>query len=119
VASGFFVELFGAKLKEKGTPCSAADPNHMLKDADDSQAMTGLCNPLHYRSEKVKLPEGKQLVNLALLCDKYDGKTPIKLWMDDKVYIYFQSASKSTVSLEPQSHNLPSIGFHCTCLPLR
>lgn len=105
-ASGFFVELFSANLKENRTPCSAADPKHVPMDADDPRAMIDLCNLLHYRSEKVELLEGKQLVNLALLCYKYDCKTPVKLWMDGKVDMYFQSASESTVALEPQSKNL-------------
>jgi hypothetical protein len=105
--SSFFVELFSANLRENAVPCTAADPKHVPMVDDEPEAVLHLCNLLHYRSEQVRLATGKGLLDLALLCDKYDCKAPVKLWMDSRIGVYFRSATKLTELWKPQSNKLP------------
>lgn len=52
---------------------------------DDPEAMLDLCNILHHRSENVKVPNGKALLDLACICAKYDCIAAVRLWMSTQL----------------------------------
>jgi hypothetical protein len=80
LASPVFAAMFSLNFKE-GSNLSSDSPSEVLLPDDDPEAMTVLCNCLHFRSDKIpRNVEFLLLRSLAVLCDKYDCATAISAW---------------------------------------
>ena len=80
IASTVFKALFGPDFAEGSSRSSETSIRVSLPD-DDEEAMTALCNILHYRFDLVpKKLHSDVLEALALLADKYDCVNALSMW---------------------------------------
>lgn len=80
LASPVFAAMFSPHFKEVSA-LSPVHPSEVVLPEDDPDAMTLLCNCLHFQTDKIprdlKFP---LLKALAILCDKYDAAKAISPW---------------------------------------
>lgn len=80
LSSPVFAALFSPHFKE-GSSLSSEHPTEIPLPEDDPEAMTLLCNCLHFRTDQVPRDiEFPLLKCLAILCDKYDVAKAILPW---------------------------------------
>ena len=109
-ASEFFVDLFEAKLQENDLPYSTSSPKEVPMKDDDPQAILDLCMILHHRGREVKIG-GKALVDVAVMCSKYDCEKSASLWVSTQLSKSFRVAQASNSTLAPPAStiSLPDI----------
>lgn len=80
LASPVFAAMFSPRFKE-GSSLNSGCPSEVPLPEDDPEAMTLLCNCLHFRTDHIpRNVEFSLLKALALICDKYDVAKAILAW---------------------------------------
>jgi hypothetical protein len=80
LASPVFAVMFSPKFKE-GSNLNSSHPCKVTLPEDHPEAMTLLCNCLHFRVDHIPRDvELSVLKTLAILCDKYDAARAISPW---------------------------------------
>jgi hypothetical protein len=80
LASPVFAAMFSPRFKE-GSSLDPACPSEVPLPDDDPEAMTLLCNCLHFRTDHIpRNVEFSLLKALAILCDKYNVAKAISAW---------------------------------------
>lgn len=81
LASPVFAVMFSPRFKE-GSNLNSSCPSEVPLPEDDPEAMTLLCNCLHFRHDHIpRNVEFSLLKALAILCDKYDAAKAISVWI--------------------------------------
>ncbi|TVY71521.1 hypothetical protein LSUE1_G005374 [Lachnellula suecica] len=80
LSSPVFKAMFGPRYKE-GSDLNLNCPTEVSLPEDDPEAMTLLCNCLHFRTDHIPRNIEFPLIKaLAILCDKYDTGKAISAW---------------------------------------
>jgi hypothetical protein len=80
LASPVFAAMFSPRFKE-GSSLNSDCPSEVPLPEADPEAMTLLCNCLHFRTDHIpRNVEFSLLKALALLCDKYNVAKAISAW---------------------------------------
>ena len=93
--SKVFDAMFGPHFS-KGQPSSGGSPKEIAMPDDDASAMTIVCNVIHHRNDVLPdVLEASELVQLALVADKYDCALTLRYvmiqWLDFKDPVPFAS----------------------------
>ncbi|KAF2209640.1 hypothetical protein CERZMDRAFT_100423 [Cercospora zeae-maydis SCOH1-5] len=86
LASPVFKVMLGPHFKEGATLASGEKLELPLPD-DDAQAMLTICQVIHMRAVSCSPPTAKQLLNIALLADKYDCRLALSYAMGEWIQI--------------------------------
>ncbi|KAH6673377.1 hypothetical protein B0J14DRAFT_562842 [Halenospora varia] len=80
LASPVFAAMFSPRFKE-GSSLNSGCPYELPLPEDEPEAMTLLCNCLHFRTDHIpRSVEFSLLKALAILCDKYNVANAISAW---------------------------------------
>lgn len=80
LASPVFAAMFSPRFKE-GSSLNPGCPSEVPLPEDDPEAMTLLCNCLHFRTDHIPRNVDFSLLKaLAILCDKYNVARAISAW---------------------------------------
>ncbi|KAF8857824.1 hypothetical protein BDZ45DRAFT_422472 [Acephala macrosclerotiorum] len=80
LASPVFAAMFSPRFEE-GSSLNSGYPSEVPLPEDDPEAMTLLCNCLHFRTDHIpRNVKFSQLKALAVLCDKYNVAKAISAW---------------------------------------
>ena len=108
IASTVFKALFGPNFAEGSSRLSEITIRVPLPD-DDEEAMTALCNILHYRFDLVpKKLHSDVLEELAVLADKYDCANALSMWSAQ----YLAGLLEQEESIDYSTKLLPAYFFN-------
>ena len=79
LGSPVFLAMFSSRFLE-GSPTESGGPRTVPFPDDDPEAMTTLCDILHFQSQHVTLAGFQAFESLAIVCDKYDCSRALKPW---------------------------------------
>ena len=84
LASPVLAAMFRPHHFSEGTALSSSNPPEIYLPDDDPEAFTMFCHLTHFREHHRKRPDPSitQLVNMALLCDKYDAGLAFSPWCE-------------------------------------
>ena len=106
-ASPVLVAMLGGRFKEGQSERSACHPQRINLSGDDPEAMVSLCNIIHFRAKSTDIltsppsPQlGRQLLNLAIVMDKYRCLDSLGLASDAIFQRFVRSGPEVRQSLE-------------------
>ena len=82
LASPVFAAMVSPRWSDSAYKASFSDPQHILLPEDTSSPMQWICQILHFREDISTNKDIPFLVSVAMLCNKYDLKSPIKIWVE-------------------------------------
>ena len=84
LASPVLAAMFNPRRFSEGSALSSSNPPDIYLPEDDPEAVIMFCRHIHFREYQgnQKAPSFDQLLNMALLCDKYDAALALNPWCE-------------------------------------